>query len=176
MQPRHELARARRLAAEEARKTALMQRRAAKDGVVGGGGDGGCDAAAEATPAPEAEVESADLRRDAARARRQAAEEARRAALLDKRAAKDRGSGGQGAGGDDAEVTRLQAALALVPEGAAHDATRTGLRKQLAARKAVAVRAQRQREMAQREAQREALRGVSREAQDAQQVVGHGPE
>ena len=87
-------------------------------------------------------------RRDAVRQRREQAEEARRQALL------NRTSGG-GATDRNAELVRLQANLEGLPAGAQYNASRTGLRKQIATIQAAHVRETRQREQAQREAQRE---------------------
>ena len=93
------------------------------------------------------------------RQRREQAEAARRQALLQKTA-----SGG--ATDRDAELLRLQANLEALPGGAQYNASRTGLRKQIATIQAAHTRETRQREQARREAQREAQR-----EQEAQRVA-----
>lgn len=53
-----------------------------------------------------------------------------------------------------AQVLRIELLLEDLPAGRAGDASRAGLKKQLMAAKAVAVREQRKREMAEREAKK----------------------
>ncbi|KAL1503167.1 hypothetical protein AB1Y20_011226 [Prymnesium parvum] len=140
---RVEAARVRRQQAEEARKVALLRKLGAREAVA----------------QPEVEdrgdefgLNALDERREAARARRERAEEARRAALLQKVAGRE---GLRRVPPSPTEqIEKLQAALDSLPAGAAHDATRAGLRKQLATHRATLVREQRKREQQAREAAR----------------------
>ena len=159
---RREAARARRQAAEEERRQALLRKREGRERGGASGGEVGGGFAADADlqlPNMDLQPSVEDERREAARARRQAAEEERRQALLRKRegrATPDRSDHG-------AEIVRLQAALESLPAGAAHEASRAGLRKQLATHKAALLRDQRQREQAARLAAQ--LEAQQREAQ-----------
>ena len=143
----------RRQAAEEVRKAALVAKQAAKHGHgatvadavdrEGGGADGEASAPLE--------MSEKDKRAAQALQRRQAAEEARKAELLQRRQAKEEK---REAPDGQHEVRRLEMLMEALPAGRAGDASRAGLKKQLQAAKAVAVREQRKREMAEREAKR----------------------
>jgi colicin import membrane protein len=138
----------RRQAADEARKAALLAKQAAKSvpEIVPDAADGG-------SPNQQALLEPSekDKRSAQAAARRQAAEDARKAELLQKRQAKAEKRETPDA---DHEVLRIELLLEQLPPGRAGDASRAGLKKQLMAAKAVAVREQRKREMAEREARK----------------------
>eukprot|EP00966_Prymnesium_polylepis_P129302 2990203-Prymnesium_polylepis.1 len=117
------------------------------------------DAASEpeltvAEPVPAVRSSVRTFQEDQVRARRLRAEEERHAALRarqEERARRD-------AAAAESPVERVQAQLDALPAGRPHDATRAGLRKQLAAHKAAALREQRRKEQAEREAEREAER------------------
>ena len=132
----------RRQAAEEARKAALLAKQQPAE-----------PPADVPSPPPELAPSDKDVRMRQAAQRRQAAEEARKAELLQKRSAKAEKRETPDA---DHEVLRIELLLDDLPQGRAGDASRAGLKKQLAAAKAVAVREQRKREMAEREAKRAA--------------------
>ena len=150
---RREAARQRREQAEEARLQALLHKQQLKQQQQQHSNSRPASAAEHQPPAgyggqaswdPDADA----ARRDAVRQRREQAEAARRQALLQKTA-----SGG--ATDRNAELLRLQANLEALPGGAQYNASRTGLRKQIATIQAAHTRETRQREQAQREAQRE---------------------
>jgi len=145
----------RRKAAEEARKAELLAKHAAKRGpsALPAGGEAALDVAPAAEGGdvanPLLEISEKDKRAAQAAQRRQAAEEARKAELLQKRQAKAERREAPDA---DHEVLRIELLLEELPPGRAGDASRAGLKKQLLAAKAVAVREQRKLEMAAREA------------------------
>ena len=149
---------ARRRAAEEARKAQLLAKQAAKQrqsvdqevpsGVTLPADDAGDGFATNALLEPTEKEKRAAL----VAQRRQALEEAKKAELLQKRQAK---AEKKGAGSSaDQEVARLECLLADLPAGRAGDASRAGLKKQLQTAKAIVVREQRKREMAEREAKK----------------------
>ena len=162
---RREAARQRREQAEEARLQALLHKQQLKQQQQQHSNSRPASAAEHQPPAgyggqaswdPDADA----ARRDAVRQRREQAEAARRQALLQKTA-----SGG--ATDPNAELLRLQANLEALPGGAQYNASRTGLRKQIATIQAAQTRETRRREQAQREAQWEG----KREEQEAQRVA-----
>eukprot|EP00966_Prymnesium_polylepis_P004619 105697-Prymnesium_polylepis.1 len=66
----------------------------------------------------------------------------------------------------DTESMRLQAAIDALPPGRAGDASRAGLKKKLAAHKAVGLREVRKREMAERETARRAQEAAAQAQRD----------
>ena len=177
---------ARRQAADEAKKAAMLAKQAAKQHRSSAslappetGADPMQQAAADAAQAPDGLspprgsnplLEPTEKEKRAAQAaqRRQALEEAKKAELLQKRQAKAERREAPDA---DHEVGRIEAMLADLPAGRAGDASRAGLKKQLMAAKAVAVREQRKREMAEREAKKAAAVQQSRPPSAPAEVV-----
>ena len=165
-------AKARREKAEADRKAALQHRMSA-------GSPGMPGPCADVSDAPQAEEYGSyegvsdpsllepsahDTRGMIARERREKAEAERKAALLQKRAAKAKPTEG-GGGGPSNEIARLEAAV----DAAESEAAKVGLKKQLAAQRAILVREQRKREQAEREARRAAQEAAARAAQQARE-------
>lgn len=96
--------------------------------------------------------------------RRQAAEEARKAELVSKQRAK---ADKREAPDADHEVLRIELLLEQCAPGRAGDASRAGLKKQMAAAKAGAVREERRREQAEREAKKSSEAAARAAAQAA---------
>ena len=177
---RREAVRLRREQAEEARKQALMQKLQTKEPVYHGshGGGHGPPPAEAYDPGAYEEVARQqgdvslepsrdDARREAARQRREQADEARRQALLQRR-----GGGGGGGGGGSAGEVELER-LQILLDGATSDASRAGLKKQIATIRAAHIREVRQREQAQREARRveQARLEEARKAEEARRAA-----
>ena len=146
----------RRAAAEEARRAQLVAKQQAKQGrgaasLVEGHAHGQASPDADATAAVALEPTEKDKRMATAAQRRQAAEEARKAELVSKQRAK---ADKREAPDADHEVLRIELLLEQCAPGRAGDASRAGLKKQMAAAKAGAVREERRREQAEREAKK----------------------
>ena len=165
----------RRAAAEDARKAELLAKQKAKDRRASNAPPPVAleepYTHGEATPDGDAsafllEPSDKDKKMATAAQRRQAAEDARKAELLAKQRAKAEKREAPDA---DHEVLRIELLLEQCAPGRAGDATRAGLKKQLATAKAVAVREERKREQAEREAKRAAEAAARAAAQAAAQ-------
>ena len=125
-----------------------------------------------ADSSPPASKASRTWQEEEVRARRLRAEAAKHAELVKKqeqRALRDASMSDA-----DSAMVRLEEKIAAIPKGKAHDASRAGLRKQLAALKAAGLREQRKREQAEREkARRAQMEAQARAAQAETQAAAH---
>ena len=121
-------------------------------GFGGGYGDGGSPTDGNLGASSTLEPSEKELRGQQAKERREKAEEAKRLALLEKQQQKEKKK--PPPSDHEAAAAELEAAIAALPPGRQSDAARSGLMKQLAAHRAVALREQRKREQEEREARR----------------------